>query len=59
MTKKEVMRNEKIQENLQFGKFSTESEIVLGNRGKSETGGKCTIASWGMNAPDIMLAQIQ
>jgi len=29
------------------GKFSTKFEIFFGNRGKSETGRKCTIASEG------------
>ena len=37
----------KILEKVKLGKFSTESEIFLGNRGQSETGEKCNIASEG------------
>jgi len=32
----------------------TESEIFFENRGKSETGGKCIIASGGMDAPALV-----
>ena len=35
---------------MKLGKFSTESEKCFGYRGKSETEGKCIIASEGMDA---------
>ena len=32
---------------VKLGKFSTESEKFVGNRGEIRNGGKCIIASWG------------
>ena len=40
-----------ILEKVTFWKFPTESEIFLKIGGKSETGGKCIMASGGMDAP--------
>jgi len=34
-------------EKVKLGKFSSESAKFFGNRGKSETGGKCIIVSGG------------
>ena len=39
-------------EKVKFGKFSTKADEFLGNRWKSETGGKWIIASMGMDAHD-------
>ena len=48
-----VNENRKVlREKVKCQKFSAESENFCGNRGKSETGGKCIIASWGMDAPE-------
>jgi len=41
----------KFLEKVKLGKFPREPEFFVGNRGKSETGGKCIIASGEMDAP--------
>jgi len=40
-----------LSEKVKLGRFSMKSKFFFGNRGKSETGGKCIIASEGMDAP--------
>ena len=59
MTKKEKRSSEIFadenreifQEKVKFGKFSTDGEHFSETGGKSETEGKCIIASGGMDAP--------